>query len=171
MTTLPKVYEWEGDRMRPIGRSAKEADGEFVIGKRYRLAEIEERSEVSHSHQFAWLKSAWQNLPESIADQFPSPESLRKRALIDAGFYNEMAIDAGSNAAAIRVAAGFRSHDEFVVAVVRGPLVLVRTAKSQSRRAMDRDEFQASKSAIMEIIASLIGVDPAALERDSGEAA
>src|ERR1019366_3886061 len=160
MTFLPMLWKWEGDSMRPIGRYAKEADASFVIGSNYRLGPVDERSDISNDHQFAWINEAWQQLPEDIADQYPSPTHLRKRALIEAGFYDEMAIDAGSNAAAIRVAAGFRSHDEFVIAVIHGPVVLVRTAKSQKRRLMGARDFQRSKTAIMEIIAAMVGVKP-----------
>ena len=49
--------------------------------------------------------------------------------------------------------------------------MLVRTAKSQSYRAMDREEFQASKSAILEIVAAMIEVTPATLKREAGTAA
>jgi hypothetical protein len=171
MTFLPLLFRWEGDCMRPIGRYAKEADANFVIGSNYRLGPVDERSDASNDHQFAWINEAWRQLPEDIADQYPSPTHLRKRALIEAGFYNEMAIDAGSNAAAIRVAAGFRSHDEFVIAVIRGPIVLVRAAKSQKRRLMKAADFQKSKTAIMEIIAGMIGVSPDDLEKNAGQAA
>ena len=171
MIPLPLLYKWDGESMRPIGRFAREADANFVIGANYRLGVIEERSEISHDHQFAWVAEAWKNLPEDLAEQYPSPTHLRKRALIQAGFYTEMAIDAGSHAAAIRVAAGFRSHDEFVVAVIHGSIVLVRTAKSQKKRLMGAKDFQASKTAIMEIIAQMIGVSPDTLERETGRAA
>lgn len=152
--------------MRPIGRYAKEADAQFVIGSNYRLGIEESRSEKSHDHQFAWLGEAWKNLPEDIAQQCPSPEHLRKHALITAGFYDQMSIDAGSNAAAIRVAAGFRALDEFLVAVVAGPLVLVRTARSQKKRLMGVKDFQASKQAVLEVVAAMIGVPPEHLEAE-----
>ncbi|GGD11822.1 hypothetical protein [Aureimonas glaciei] len=164
--TMPLVYQWDGEAMRPISPFlAKQADRQFVIGERYRLAEEQERSAKSHSHEFAWLKEAWENLPERYANDFPSPEHLRKRALIDAGFYDEQIADAGSNAAAIRMARFIGSREEFSVCVVRGPLVIVRTAKSQSRRTMKADEFQRSKTAIMEVVADLLGTDPKTLER------
>lgn len=121
------------------------------------------RSEKTHRHEFAWLREAWRNLPEKYADQYPSPEHLRKRALIEAGYYREEVIDAGSNAAAIRVAGYLRSHDDFVLVIVRRALVFVRTAKSQSRRAMNKAEFQASKSAILDIVANMLGLTPAQL--------
>lgn len=171
MTFAPLLCEWTGEAFRPLGRYATEADRQLVVGERHKITEWSDRSDATHRHEFAWLREAWQNLPESIADLYPSPEHLRKRALIQAGYFNEMVIDAGSNAAAIRVSRGFMAHDEFCVAVVRGSIVAVRTAKSQSRRSMDRKEFQASKTAIMEIVSQLLGVSPADLEHNAERAA
>ncbi len=168
----PLLCEWTGEAFAPLGpRAQKAANEHFVVGERYRMAEHQERSNASHSHEFAWLHEAWKNLPERFADMFPSSEHLRKRALIEAGFYNEMMIDAGSKAAAIRVAAGFKSFDDLCLAVVSGPMVLVRTAKSQSRRAMNKDEFQRSKTAIMEIVSEMLGVAPDDLQKNARRAA
>lgn len=154
----PLMFVWEGDVMRPL--SPRMADKNYVVGEKYLMVPHEERSAASHAHEFAWLRDAWSNLPEDIADQFPTQEHLRKRALIDAGFYDETMVDAGSNAAAVRVASAFRGMDGFALVVVRGPLVIRRSAKSQSRRSMNKEEFQKSKTAIMEIIANMIGVKP-----------
>ncbi len=162
---LPIIFTWDGEAMRPLPRFAKEADRRFVIGGHHWMEEIEERSVVSHNHEFAWLKDAWLNLPESVAALYPTPEHLRKRALIEAGFYDEQIVDAGSNAAAVRVASAFRAREEFSLVIVRGAFVILRTAKSQSRRAMKKAEFQQSKSAIMEVIAGMIGVDPQDLSK------
>ena len=161
---LPLAYRWDGEHMTPIGRFAKEADASFVIGEVYRMAEVQSRSQASHAHEFAWIHQAWLNLPADIADQYPTENHLRKRALIQGGFYHEMIVDAGSNAAAIRVARGFRQHDDFCMAMISGSYVAVRTAKSQSRKAMGNEEFQASKSAIIEIISALIGVSAVELQ-------
>lgn len=171
MTALPIVCKWDGESFTPVGRYAKEADAQFIIGKNYRMAEHQERSTATHNHEFAFIAEAWKSLPEKLSDQFASAEHLRKRCLIAAGFYNEIAVDAGSNAAAIRVAAGFRKQDEFAVCVIRGGVVAVRTAKSQSRRAMSAQEFQQSKSAVLDILSEMIGVKPDALERNAGRAA
>lgn len=171
MNAPPLACRWTGESFTPLGRSVKDADANFVIGQVYRLNEWTDRSDATHKHEFAWLREAWKQLPENISDQYPSPEHLRKRALIQAGYFHEMAVDAGSNAAAIRVAHGFMAHDEFCIAVVRGSVVAVRTAKSQSRRSMNEAEFQQSKTAIMEIISNLIGVTPEALEQNTGKAA
>lgn len=118
------------------------------------------RSPNSHNHEFAWLTEAWRNLPENCADLYPSAEHLRKRALIAAGYYDEIITDVGSKAGALRVAAMLHAIDDFAVVSVRGPIVIRRTAKSQSRRAMDKATFQASKTAVMEVVAQMLGVTP-----------
>lgn len=162
----PQGFTWDGEAMIP--RSPRLADKAYTVGEAYLLVPHEERSSASHSHEFAWLKDAWLNLPEALADQFPTPMHLRKRALIDGGFYDETIVDAGTNAAALRVASTFRSREEFSLVIVRGPAVVIRTAKSQSRRSMNKQEFQASKDAILEIVSAMIGVKPAEL---TGQAA
>lgn len=162
----PQGFTWDGEAMVP--RSPKLADKAYTVGECYLLVTHENRTSATHNHEFAWLKDAWLNLPENLADQFPTQEHLRKRALIDAGFYDETIIDAGTNAAAIRVASAFRSREEFSLVIVRGPAVVIRTAKSQSRRSMNKREFQASKEAILEVVSALIGVKPETL---TGQAA
>lgn len=167
MSAPPIAFRWAGDAMVPLPRFDQIANREFVIGEVYRMAPVEERSEVSHRHEFGWLREAWLSLPERFADQFPTTEHLRKRALIEAGFYTETVIDCGSQAAALRVAAFARGEDEFALVITRGPVVVVRKAKSQSRRAMDKAEFQASKTALMEVVSDMLGVAPATLAKQA----
>jgi hypothetical protein len=169
--TAPLPCRWTGEAFEPLPRYRAECDRHYVIGQTYRLTEYVDRSDASHNHQFGWLAEAWRNLPENLADLYPSPEHLRKRGLIEAGYYDEMAVDAGGNAAALRVASAFRNIDEFSLVIVRGPIVIRRTAKSQSRRAMGAKEFQESKSALMDVVAAMIGVTPDTLNRETGKAA
>lgn len=158
----PQEFLWTDEGvMRPLNPRA--ADRQYCVGERYRLVPYEERTTATHNHEFAWLAEAWRNLPEQFADAYPSPEHLRKRALIEAGYYREEIIDAGSNAAAIRVAGFARRQDDFAMVFVRSRNVFIRTAKSQSRRAMNKAEFQASKSAILDIVANMLGLTPAQL--------
>ncbi len=157
----PQGFTWDGESMVP--RSPRLADKAYTVGESYLLVPHEERSSATHNHEFGWLKDAWLNLPEKLADEFPTPEHLRKRALIDGGFYDQTVIDAGTNAAALRVAAAIRAREEFSLVIVRGPVVVIRTAKSQSRRSMNKQEFQASKTAVLEIVSGMIGVKPAEL--------
>jgi hypothetical protein len=138
----------------------RQCDKHYVIGNSYELVPHEERSSKSHRHEFAWLNEAHANLPENLADQYPTVNHLRKRALIEAGYYDEQVIDAGTNAAALRVAQGIKSFpgEDFSLVIVRGGFVVIRRPRSQSRRAMNAKEFQESKTKIMEIVAALIGV-------------
>ena len=163
---LPVLFQWTGEAMIPATRrEAKACDEQYVVGEKYRLADWEDRSLASHSHEFAWLHEAWQSLPENLSDEYPSSEHLRKRALIQAGFYDEQVIDVGTVAGAIRVAAGIRVREEFALVTPRGIYVSIKTAKSQSRRAMNKQEFQASKQAIIEVIGELLGVASADLAK------
>lgn len=152
----PLPFRWDGEAFWPL--QPRRADRFLTVGEVYSLAPYSDRSQASHGHQFAWLREAWQNLPEALADLYPSPEHLRKRALIDAGYYDETAVDCGSEDVAERVAVMMAKADDFALIFVRGCVVVRRVAKSQSRRAMGKEEFQASKSALMEIIGELIGV-------------
>lgn len=148
----PLSFRWDGDALIPLIQCRAQANERFVVGQVHRMIEYEDRSPASHNHEFGWLHEKWLNLPEPLAPLYPSEEHLRKRALIEAGYYNETIIDAGTHAAALRVAAYVRSDDEFALAIVKGVFVFVRKAKSQSRRAMNKAEFQASKTALMEVI-------------------
>jgi hypothetical protein len=135
----------------------------FVDGRRYWLEEVSERSWTSHRHEFAWISEAWGNLPESLADLYPTPEHLRKSALVATGWHREMIIEAGNAKAALRVAAYAKARDEFAHVTTRGPTVVVRWARSQRMHGHDRmnkAEFQKSKDDIMGWIAKLIGVEP-----------
>lgn len=148
-------------------KSPKRADAEFVIGQVYSMEEWLDRSEQSHDHAFAWLGEAFKHLPEPYASQFPSVTHLRKRALIDAGFYNEFAVHVGSEKDALALAADFQSNDPYSVCVVRGRYVVRRTARSMKRSLMDKKDFQAAKQAILEIVAEMIGVPPDELQREA----
>src|SRR5206468_7243781 len=86
---------------------------------------------------------------------------LRKRALIDAGFYNEQIIDAEIPSAAFKVARAMAAREEFSLVFARGQNVIIRTAKSQRRRglgAMSKQEFQASKQAVLDLVSEIVGV-------------
>jgi hypothetical protein len=164
MPAPPIEFVWTGEAMEPLPRFRRLCDQHYTIGETYPMVEHHERSQASHNQEFGWLKDAWLTLPDHLADAYPSPEHLRKRALIDAGYCTEQVIDAGSNAAALRVAAYVRGSDEFALVIVRGAFVVVRKAESQSFRAMGKERFQASKTAIIETVCAMLGVTAEALQ-------
>lgn len=163
MTAAALPMRWDGEAMVPLRGFARRADAQFVIGQTYRMEAIEERSAVSHRHYFAAINEAWANLPEHMAERFPSPEALRKFALIKAGYADSRQIVAASRAEAQRLAAFIRPMDEYSVVTVDQAVVTVFTARSQSVRAMGKAEFQNSKQKVLGGIADMIGVAPEAL--------
>lgn len=171
MITAPLIFRWDGESMVPWRRYAKLCDTEFTIGEDYRLEVIEERSAKSHSHYFAALTEAWRNLPEDAAERFPTVESLRKFALIKAGFCDSRSIVAGSKAEAQRLAAFIRPADEFAIVTTSEATVTVYTAKSQSMKAMGKADFTASKNAVLDYVAGLIGVRQDDLHKNAKDAA
>jgi len=171
MTYAPIVWRWDGEAMIPLSRFARRADETFVVGECYQLEPIDEVSQKSRGHYFAVLKECWQNLPENLADQFPTVEALRKKCLIKAGFRDERSIVTLTNSEAQRVAAFIKPLDDCSIVLVKNNVVLQYTAKSQSQKAMGRKEFQASKDGVFRILNELVGLPSGALEREAGQAA
>lgn len=158
-------FRWSGEAMEPAQGFAKRADEAFVIGQTYVLALQEDRSAASHRHYFACVREAWENLPEALAAQFPTPDHLRKRALILTGYRNEREFVASSRAEALRIAAFLRPADEFALVSVSGCSVTEWTARSQNTKAMDKATFAASKDAVLGKLAEVLGVEPDQLGR------
>ncbi len=164
------TYTWEGDCFRPLKHCQKECDRLYTIGERYLLEDVHERSAKSHAQFFAALREAWLSLPDHLAQQFPTPESLRKHALIRTGFRDERSIAASSRAEALRLASFVRPMDDHAIVTVTGSLVVVYTAKSQSYRQMGKADFQRSKQAVLDFVDDMLGVAKGDTER-AGEAA
>ena len=146
---------------------AKRADIEFAVGEEVELQRWEDRSWKSHGHQFAWLKNAWDNLPDFMVDQFPSPEHLRKYALIKTGYCSMRQYPCGSAAEATRWAINLRPENPYCIVKAEGSIVTVYEAMSQSVKVMGAKDFQASKQAILDYVASLLRVEPGVLAAQS----
>jgi hypothetical protein len=157
--------------MWPRPAFVREANEQYVVGETYRMVELEDRSQASHDHQFAAIAEAWKNLPERIAAEFPTAQHLRKRALIETGQFKETRLDVGSKEAAVQVATTLRAKDEFAWIVVRGGVVVMREAQSQSKRAMGAEAFQESKQKVLDWVAALAGVTSDDLRQNAEKAA
>jgi hypothetical protein len=152
-------------------RRPQQAKKAYEVGETYVLVPHEERSGVSHRHYFASVNDAWQNLPEDLAENFPTSEHLRKWALCKAGYADERSIVCTSKAEAQRVAAFVRPMDTYSVVLVSNATIKVYTAQSQSTKAMGAKVFQDSKTKVLAILSDLIGVAPQTLENEAGRAA
>ncbi len=165
MNPMPIKFTWDGEAMVPAsGYWSRQCDKQFVVGEKYRLAEEHERSQISHNHEFAFVSEAWNSLPDHLLEQYPSPEHLRKYALIRKGFATMVQHPCPSKAEAERLQAVLAGHvDKYALVIRRDAVVTVYEAESQSYRSMGKKRFQESKTAIMEFIGDLVGVDPATL--------
>ena len=156
--TLPLRYEGDGVFRCLHPKRIKVAAGE-VHG--WQMAE--HRSRASHDHFFACMNEAWKSLPEELADDFPSPEHLRKWALIKAGFCSETRIVCANNGEAMTLATKAKAMDRFSVVAIDGKAVTIWTADSQRKDAMGRAKFQEAKEMALHIVSQLLGTDAATL--------
>lgn len=167
----PIVCQYDGEAFYPLKRFRRECDDRFVVGERYVLEEVQQRSAASHRFYFAALNECWQSLPEHLAPRFPTSEHLRKHALIKAGYRDERSIVCASKAEAQRVAAFVRPMDDYAIVMVSGAIVTQYTAKSQSMKAMGKEAFRESMDAVLNVLAEMIGSDVSDVVRHAREAA
>lgn len=160
----PRLFRfmWRDGVFVPEGRTALFCDEEFGEGEIVTFERHEERSTASHNHYFACINEAWSNLPEHD-ERFPTPEALRKWALIRAGYHTVASIVCSSPEQA-QIVATFMGYTEGVVVVVRENVVKRYVAKSQSMKAMNKDDFQRSKTDVLDVIAEIIRVKRSQLE-------
>lgn len=159
MTTLALRYLGAGE-FRALHPGL--ADKALVIGEVSRWEIASERSPESHRHLFAVIAEAHDNLPERLAEEFPSPEALRKWALIEAGHCTVTALAFANNQEAIRAAALMRELDAYAQIGVNDKAVVVRRAKSIAYMAVrKKKEFQALKDKVFAVLSQLVGADVA----------
>lgn len=167
----PIICQWNGEALAPIQRFRKAADEQFVIGQTYPIAIVEDRSMKSHGHFFASLTDAFDNLPEDFDGLFSDVEAFRKRGLIECGYFNQREFVAASAAEARRLVKFLAAGTDYAVYSVTGCVVVERTARSQSMRAMGKKDFQASKDAVLGWAWSLCGITPEQAAANVGAAA
>jgi hypothetical protein len=164
----PLMLTWNGEAFDPAsGYWRRMANDHLVVGQRYRMVEEAERSGASHNHEFAWLKEAWNSFPDALLDQYPNTEILRRHGLIAKGYCTMVQHTCKSGPEAERLATIIRPYDTYAIVRQRGSVVTVYRAVSQSKRAMGPRQFQESKTALMEFVGDLLGVDPETLGRQS----
>lgn len=173
MTSIvPISFEWTEDGvMRPIARHAHRCDQQFCVGVQYRLVVEEERSINSHRHYFAAINEAFKTLPEDIAPHYLNEDHFRKRCLIETRWCTEDVIVCDTAHDAAQFAARLAKLDEYSVIKVENAVVYWYRAKSQSVRDMPKTDFEASKHAVLDHIAGMLGVSRAALEAEGEQAA
>ena len=168
----PLMYKWDGEVMRPLPYFRKQAVAAFKEGDTYRLAETGLRSMQSHRHFFACVYEAWANLREDQAEHFPSADHLRKWALTFTQFCDVHTYHAASKAEAMRVMTFLAGGDTYSRIEIDGTTVTHYVPHSQAVAAMpDNRTFQASKSAVLDVLALKLGVSVEQIEAAARRAA
>jgi len=165
------IYAWDGEAMTPLPYFRKQADKVFIVGKAYRLAEVEPRSMQSHRHFFACINEAWANLPEEYADRFRTPDELRKWALTFTEYRDVREYQAKSHNEALRIAKFLTDGPDYVRVEVDGASVTEYRPRSQAVANMDSREFGRSKQQVLDVLAEKIGVTVEELQSNAGRAA
>ncbi len=157
MTAL--LCKYSDGALVPLGDTARRwAAEELTEGRRYNVTVGDlERSGASHRHYFALIKDFWDSLPDHVLMDFPSPEHLRKRALIETGWCNMADVLFSSHRDAVAASRAIRKYmDDYGIVIVRGETVRTFEAKSQSMKAMGKDDFQKSKDDVLGWIEGLL---------------
>jgi hypothetical protein len=157
----PVTCQWDGEVFRPL--AASHARRHYTIGEVYKLVIQDERTQASHGQYFASLDDKWQTLPEHLATEYPSRESLRHKALIRTGFSREQTFVLPTERAAIQFASALIDSDDECCTIVAASGNCVRRwrAQSQNYKSMGREMFERSKWAVLDWVDhELLGVSP-----------
>ena len=151
----PAFLRWTGEVFTPEPAFVAYCSREFQAGAVYPMIVDEQRSQASQGHYFAALKEAFNNLSEENARQFPSSEHLRAWALVQSGYAHETNYVMASPEEARKLASGIRLRSPYAVISVKGNVVQVWDAESQSKAAMRKDRFEKSKQDVLDLVASM----------------
>lgn len=165
----PQYFVWTGKAMEPVHPAR--AERAFTLGETYRLGTADDRTAAEHRFFFAAVADAHRNLPEAMADQFPTPDALRKYALIKCGYYEIDTLVCPDDRTATMAATFARHVEDFVIITIEGNVVTRFTAKSQSYRSMSKAEFRKSKEDVLDFLVALLSTTRHALEHNTKTAA
>lgn len=156
---IPLIFMGDGNFQTASLYHAKRVNRLYGKGELLTVEAVSERSMASHRHYFATLNDLWETLPETLADDFPSAEHLRKFALIKAGYCKQRRLVLPTHEEAQEAAMMVNELDGYALCEVTGRTLKVWLARSQALKAMGREEFEKSKADVLEVIRKLIGPD------------
>ena len=155
MKMRPVIFRWSGDAMVPEPRFAAICDRQFAVGAHYPMIPVEARNMKSHSHYFACIHTAWENLPEKYGKRWPTPEALRAKALVETHWCTERDHVCDTPGKAKYLAGIVRHYSEYSVIKVHGNIVKVYEPKSQAVALMSAEDFKQSKDDVLDWIEAL----------------
>ncbi len=155
---IKPVAIWDGEAFRPEDRFQWQCQQDYVVGEKYQFEALPMRSIASHNHFMAAVDDVWKNLREDESKRFPSPTHLRRWALVETGYCTEKITVYDTAKDARQAAAGIRARDPYVVMQVKGNILYEWEPLSQKILQMDPVTFQKSKTDVLDLLASMIGV-------------
>lgn len=167
----PVMFVWNGQVMTPLPRFQRLCDAQFAVHEEYPLIPLEERSQASHNHYFAALTEAYMNLAEEYAQEFDSVEHLRAWCLCKAGFCTQTRYVLNTAEDARQMREALKEQSKSTIVKVAGNVCTVFAPLSQSRPAMKKEPFEASKHEVLAIAASMARTTPAELKKNAGRSA
>jgi hypothetical protein len=186
MKNQPVVFKWQqvelvdadgvatkAMAMVPHQRYDNVAKRQFQEGETYPLQVTEERSMASHKQFFAAINEGFKNLPENISARFPTATHLRRWLLVQTGWHDEDEFSFDDEKDALRLARWIRSDNEFCVIHHRKGTksVIVRRPRSQDLASMSKQDFEASKRDVLDLLESMVNVPRGTLMKEAGRSA
>jgi hypothetical protein len=162
---------WTGEHFVPLPRFQRLCDEQFAVHEEIAIIRSEDRSMSQHRAYFANLRDAWNNLAEEYDNRFPDAEALRAHALVEAGYCTQTDYVMDSPKEARKLAMDLRRMSPYSIIKLSGNIVKHFEPESQSVRAMNKERFQASCKAVLEIVASMARTTPTELRKNAGRSA
>ena len=135
------------------------------------MAGLEDRDLRSHRHYFVSVREVWLNLPMAVAKRWPTPDHLRKWALIEEGYCSHAEIACKDGQAARVAAREFRVADQYSVIKVDADVGRIWRAEPQDSRSIGKPRLQKSKWDVINRLATLVGVSAKDIMENAGQAA
>lgn len=130
----------------------------FTDGEIYYVKVDKKRYMPRHDWFMTLIRESWETLPDDLREKFPSPDILRKRLLISAGYADIRSIVCSTDAEAKKFAIFIGgSLDDYTIMSVQGNIIVLATAKSQAVNNMDADTFIQSCDNVLNELALLLG--------------
>jgi hypothetical protein len=167
----PILFVRVDNHMVPLPRFQRLFDEQFSINEEYPLITMEERTQASHNHYFAALHEGYLNLAEEYAQEFDSEEHLRHWCLCKSGYCTKQQWVMNSAEDARKLRDALKRENQSTIVAVAGNVATVYTPFSQSMPAMKKQEFEDSKRAVLDLVASMARTTTAQLKKNAGRSA
>lgn len=165
------IWDAKAEVMRLAPRFRRIAQEQFRDAEEYPLEVREHRSSKAHAFYFASIGDAWANLNDKSKEVLQTANDLRGWALIQTGWCDQTVLPCPDKDTAVKWAifarkmASAEGYAEIVAAKHDGQWYLrIRVPRSQSRAAMNKEEFTKSSRDVLDILAGTIDVTRKELE-------